>query len=78
MSYTVALMADRTGTPHAPWGAFLLFISWTPGDPKASGHLESGFLVTGANESAVLQELGALPLVSVKTVLDGLIDASHE
>jgi hypothetical protein len=47
-SYSVAIEADRTGNAESPWGAYLLFVRWSPGEPRVTGHLESPFLAHGA------------------------------
>jgi len=72
-SYSVDIMTDATGEANAPWGAYLFFVKWGRGEPQVTGHLETGFLVTGKSEVVVRHELGAMPLASVKATLDGLI-----
>ena len=75
-SYSVDIMTDQTGDAKAPWGAYLFFVKWGRGEPQVTGHLETGFLVTGTSEVVVRHELGAMPLASVKATLDGLIRTS--
>jgi hypothetical protein len=72
-SYSVDLVADTTGEPAQPWGAYLFFVRWSPGEPEVTGHLESDFLARGPSELAVRAQLGAMPLETVKATLDGLI-----
>jgi hypothetical protein len=72
-SYSADVLTDHTGEPEAPWGAYLLFIRWGPGEPEVQGHLESDFLVRGRHEAFVRHELGAMQLATVKATLDGLI-----
>ena len=73
-SYSVELLADRTGEAGRPWGAFLLFVQWKRfGEPGVHGHLESGFLAWGATRAVALAALGTMDVVEVQGVLDGLI-----
>ncbi|HEY9480001.1 MAG TPA: hypothetical protein VIP79_07915 [Gemmatimonadaceae bacterium] len=74
-SYSVAIEADETDDPAAPWGAFLLFVRWTSGEPRVSGHLESDFLARGASEAEVRERVGGLSLERVREILDMLIRA---
>ncbi len=75
-SYSVDIQADETGESERPWGAFFLFVRWTPGEPHAAGHLESPFLAWGGSESEARDALGSLSLDAVKRVLDDLIGSS--
>ncbi len=77
-SYSVDILADETGDASAPWGAYLFFVRWGKGEPQVTGHLETGFLVTGSSEGVVRHQLGAMPLASVKATLDGLIRTGHQ
>ncbi|MCA0374733.1 MAG: hypothetical protein LCH84_03630 [Gemmatimonadetes bacterium] len=72
-SYSVDILTDTTGDRTAPWGAYLLFVRWGAGEPEVQGHLETGFLTTGGSELVVRHALGAIPLLTVKATLDGLI-----
>ena len=76
-SYSADILTDHTGEAAAPWGAYLLFVRWGHGEPEVQGHLESDFLVRGANESLVKHQLGAMQLATVKATLDGLIRARN-
>ena len=72
-SYSVEIMAERTGRPDA-WGAFFLFIKWARiGAQTPEGHLESDYLATGASEPEARAALGATRLEDVKALLDRLI-----
>ena len=76
-SYSVELMTEETGDARAPWGGFVLFIRWARlGAQTPEGHLESDFLVRASTETDAMQALGALPLAEIKSLLDGLIDAT--
>lgn len=72
-AYSVDILTDTTGDRAAPWGAFLVFVRWSHGEPEVQGHLESGFLVTGASEAVVRHQVGGMQLAVVKATLDGLI-----
>ena len=72
-SYSVDILTDTTGDKAAPWGAFLLFVRWGQGEPEVKGHLETGFLVTGASEPVVRRAIGAMQLATVKATLDGML-----
>jgi len=75
-SYSADIITDTTGDRSAPWGAYLFFVRWGRGEPEVQGHLESPFLVAGANEVVVRHQLGAMQLATVKATLDGLIRAA--
>lgn len=72
-SYSADIVTDLTDDPSAPWGAYLLFVRWGRGDPEATGHLESAFLVRGQSETAVRAGVARMSLDIVKATLDGLI-----
>ena len=72
-SYSVDIITDTTGDPHAPWGAYLFYVKWGAGEPEVQGHLETDFLVRGAQESVVRHQLGGMLLATVKATLDGLL-----
>lgn len=74
-SYSVAIEADETGDPAAPWGAFLLFVRWSAGDPRPAGHLETDFLARGSSAAEACAAVEALPLAEGKRLLDALIAA---
>ncbi len=78
MSYSADIVIDITDEPNAPWGAYLLFVRWGRGDPEATGHLETPFLVRGQSEEAVRQQLARMSLEVVKATLDGLIRAESD
>lgn len=78
-SYSVELLADRTGDAARPWGAFLLFVQWKRmGEQGVSGHLESDFLAWGEDREAALVALGAMDVDEVQVRLDALIVARAE
>jgi hypothetical protein len=65
-SYTVDVLVDDTG-------GYLLFIHWDGEPPTIRGHLESDYLVRGADESMIRAALDRLTLLEVKATLDALI-----
>ena len=74
MSYSVEILADATGDPARPWGAYLLFLRWRRlGASGVEGHLESDFLRWGATEAEARAAAGAMPLEEAKAVLDALV-----
>lgn len=72
-SYSVDILTGPTGDTQSPWGAYLFFVKWGPGEPQVIGHLETDFLATGESESIVRHRVAAMPLATVKATLDGLI-----
>jgi hypothetical protein len=72
-SYSVEIVADDTGDPAQPFGAYILFVRWRAGDPVASGHLETEFLAFAATGAEALAKVGAMRLNEVKSQLDNLI-----
>jgi len=74
-SYSVSIETDETGDAAAPVGAYLLFVQWTPGEPRVSGHLETEFLERAATAEDAAARAGALPLARAQELLDALIAA---
>jgi hypothetical protein len=72
-AYSVEIESDETDDPAAPWGAFLLFVKWSSGEPRVSGHLESDFLARGKSEAEVKASVGGVPLERVREILEMLI-----
>ena len=72
-AYSVEIETDATGDPAAPVGAFFLFVRWSTGEPRITGHLESAFLARAATAEDARTRLGAMPLADAKGVLDALI-----
>ncbi len=77
-SYSADVLTDITDDANAPWGAYLFFLRWSRGEPEATGHLESPFLVRGHSEEAVRRAVGEMSLLVVKATLDGLIRAQRD
>ena len=72
-SYSVSIETDETGDPDAPVGAYLLFVQWSAGEPRVSGHLETDFLERSRTEDDARARVGALSLERVRALLDALI-----
>jgi len=76
-SYSADIGVDETDDAAAPVGAYLIFLRWSPGEPRIVGHLESDFLARGRTEAEARAAVGALSLEDAKRVLDDLIRASR-
>lgn len=76
LSYSVSIESEPTGDSRAPWGAYILFVRWGSGEPRVTGHLETGFLSKCATEEEARSLVGAFPLHEVKLLLDTLIRES--
>ena len=78
LSYSVEIVADRTGSEEQPWGAYLLFVRWhRTGAQGPSGHLETDFLSRGNSDAEVIADVARLPLANVKILLDACIAAAR-
>ena len=74
LSYSLEILADTTGEPARPFGAYLLFVQWRlVGEQGPSGHLESEFLAFGETAARVRHAIGAMPLAQAQGLLDALI-----
>jgi hypothetical protein len=76
-SYSADIAVDETGDATAPVGAYLIFLRWSPGEPRVVGHLETDFLVRATTEDEARALIGALSLDETKRVLDELIHATR-
>jgi hypothetical protein len=78
VSYSVEVMTDDTGDPARPWAGYLLFVKWQSGDPVASGHLETDYLVFANDEKEAHAKMGAMQLNDALAELNKLIaETSH-
>ena len=76
-SYSVEIMADRSGDAELPWGAYILFVRWhRTGEQTPAGHLETDYLSRGASEEEVITDVSRLPLSAVKELLDACVIAA--
>lgn len=61
-SYSVEIMTDTTRDGARPYAGYLLFVRWGVGDPVATGHVETDFLVYGSSEEEAREKMGAMLL----------------
>ena len=59
-SYSADIGVDETGDAAAPVGAYLIFLRWSPGEPRIVGHLETDFLARARTEDEARAAIGAL------------------
>ena len=71
--YTAAIETDRAEEDPDRWTAYLIFLRWAQTGSAIMGHLETVDLVDGSTEEEVRAQLEALPLKTVKEILDGEI-----
>jgi hypothetical protein len=72
-SYSVEIMTDTTGEQDKPWAGYLLFVRWRPGDPVASGHVETDYLAYGATEAEARDRVGAMQLNEALAALNNVL-----
>lgn len=72
--YTVAVEAEETGGPGAPWVSYLVFPRWADTGTAVMGHVETGDLAEGESERDVRAALDSLPLARVRQILDDTIE----
>jgi hypothetical protein len=78
LSYSIEIVADRTGDAEQPWGGYLLFVRWhRTGEQGPSGHLETDYLSRGGTEAEVVADVARLPLANAKALLDACIAAER-
>ncbi len=70
-------MPDEPG-PDGRYGGAFLFIRWTDAGDAPDGHLESEFLVWGADRVDAEARLKALDLHTVKAALDAAVKRGQE
>jgi hypothetical protein len=77
-SYSAEVLADATGDPERPFGAYLVFVRWARiGAASPAGHVESEFVAFGATAEEAIRGAGALTLAAVKETLDALVARTH-
>ena len=76
--YSVDLYLSGGLDPPAPIGGALLFVRWSDDGAQPVGHVETGFLTTGADESVVKSGLLKMSLHDVKSHLDTALEARKE
>jgi len=70
LAYTVATFVDDTPDAHGRYGAALLFLRWSVGADRPSGHLETDYLAFGRTPDEAVAPVLALTLAEVKAYLD--------
>ena len=73
LSYSVEIEVDETGDPMEAFAAFFVFVRWSRGEPKVTGHIESDYLLHAASEEEARAAIGALPIEEAKRILDAVI-----
>jgi hypothetical protein len=68
--YTAAIEVDRPEEDAGRWTAYLIFLRWAQTGSTIMGHLETGDLAEGGTEEEARAALEALPLTSVREILD--------
>lgn len=76
--YTVSVEVEKTGNLLAPYQGYLVFPRWAATGLGVVGHVETPTLLTGKKREQVERQLGELPLVQVKVLLDQAIENSRE
>ena len=74
-SYSVEIMTDATGDRTRPWAGYLLFVRYGQGDPVATGHVETGYLVYAQTEEEARRKIGAMQLNEAVAELNNAITA---
>jgi hypothetical protein len=72
-AYSVAIYVEDEPDLRGLYGAALLFVRWSPGGDRPTGHLESETLVWGQTPAEAESRLAALSLYDVKAALDEAI-----
>jgi hypothetical protein len=72
--YTAAIEGEPSESGDGSWVGYLVFLRWADTGTAVMGHLETADLVTAATEDEVRDRLHALPLASVKQILDQTIE----
>ena len=73
LSYTVQIEVDETEDARAPFAAYFVFVRWSRGEPRVTGHRESAYLAFGRTEDEARAKLGAEKLEAAKHALDEAI-----
>ena len=72
-AYSVAIYVDEEPDVRGLYGAALLFVRWSAGGDRPSGHLESETLVWGKTAGEAQARLESLSLYDVKAALEEAI-----
>ncbi|MFQ5536495.1 MAG: hypothetical protein ACE5GJ_03485 [Gemmatimonadota bacterium] len=71
--YTVSIEVEQTADPRTPFEGYLVFPRWAESGLGILGHVESPTLHRGRTSQEVVDALGGLALVEVKTILDAAV-----
>ena len=77
LAYTAATFVDDTPDAHGRYGAALLFLRWSAGADRPSGHLETDYLAFGDTPDEALAPVLGLSLAAVKAHLDRCVETSR-
>jgi hypothetical protein len=72
-AYSVAVYVDDEPDLRGRFGASLLFVRWSPGGERPTGHVETDVLAWGHTPGEAAERLEALSLYDVKAALDEAI-----
>ncbi len=68
--YTVSPEVEKTPDLRSPYEGYLVFLRWASTGLGVVGHVETPTLVRGKTKQGVLDELGEIPLLELKHLLD--------
>jgi len=71
-SYTVSVFVEDEPDARGQFGAALLFLRWSPGGERPTGHLETDYLAFAATPDQARSQVAGLSLHDVKKHLDRL------
>ncbi len=77
LAYTVATFVDDTPDADGRYGAALLFLRWSTGGDRPSGHLETDYLAFGQTPDEALAPVLVLSLAAVKAHLDRCLETAR-
>ena len=72
-AYSVAIYVDGEPDLRGLYGAALLFVRWSAGGDRPTGHVETESLAWGRTEEEAAERLKAFSLYDVKAALDEAI-----
>jgi len=73
LSYTVEIDVDETEDPRASYAAYFVFVRWSRGEPRVTGHRETDYLARARTEEEARAIVGALKIEEAKRLLDQAI-----
>ncbi len=75
-AYSVGLWVDEECDARGRRAGAVVFVRWRPDGSEPDGHLETDWLVRGADVADVERRLGAMSLYDVKALLEECIAAA--